>query len=67
MGFKYNCGNGSGICDKCSVVLWTGFYPNVTSQITPYNFYKNGEMYCKKCNPYLKAGISKNVEKTYGG
>jgi hypothetical protein len=65
MGLKYNCGNGAGVCDECGVMLWTGFYPNLTSQITPYTFYKNGEMHCKKCDPCLKTDETKEVEKAY--
>lgn len=66
MGLKYNNGNGAGICDECGVMLWSGFVPN-QYDITPFNFYKNGEMYCKKHDPYLRAGISKEVEAKYDG
>ena len=67
MGLKYNSGNGAGTCDKCGTMLWTGFVPNVTSRITPFNFYKNGEMFCRSCDPYLAAGVSKEVVMKYDG
>lgn len=67
MGFKYNSGNGAGTCDKCQIMLWTGFMPNVTSRLVPFNFYTNGEMYCRKCDPYLAAGVSRSIEVKYDG
>lgn len=60
MGLKFNNGHGAGTCDKCGTMLWSGFRPNHYN-ITPYNYYKNKEMFCKECDPYLKDGISKEV------
>lgn len=64
MGLKFNNGNGAGLCDECSKMLWVGHVPKHTP-LAPFNFYKTGEMYCRKHDPYLKAGLRKEVEAKY--
>ena len=57
MGLKFNNGNGAGICDKCGTMLWVGFLPDV-QKLTPFNYYTEGEMHCKECDPYKPIDVN---------
>lgn len=66
MSLKFNGGDGAGICDECLIMLWSGVKP-YHRKLVPYNHYCNGSMYCKKCDPYLKKGLARDVVDRYDG